>query len=158
VHVKPGAAPTIPCPVHGSGVPPAAAGTVPAIPGLPLEDAVLLLEDGGYLVEAAWAEPGDLPPGTVAAVVPPPGTAADAGSVVRLTVAGPEPGTVAPDVLGLEEAEARNRLSGLGYPALVLHLPESDPADAAGRAGRVWAQRPAAGTPVADGVTLWVNP
>ena len=158
VHVEPGAAPTIPCPVHGSGIPPAVEGTVPGVGGLPLEDAVLLLEDGGFLVEAAWQEPGILPPGTVVAAVPAPGTAAGPGSVVRLTLAGPEPGTVAPDVLGLEAAEATARLAALGYRTLVLHLPESDPADADARRDRVWAQRPPAGSPVDDRVTLWVNP
>jgi penicillin-binding protein 1A len=158
VRVKPGAAPTVPCPVHGSGIPPAADGTVPGVGGLPLEDAVMLLEDAGFFVEAVWTDPGALPPGTVAAAAPEPGTAAGPGTVVRLTVAGPEPGTVAPDVLGLPEAEARERLAGLGHAALVLRLPESDPDDAAGRPGTVWAQRPPAGTPVAERVTLWVNP
>ncbi len=159
VYVAADAVPTVECPLHGyHDETRLSEGIVPDLVGLPLGDAVALLEAGGYLIRAAWTDQLDLPPGTVVVHQPEPGSAAPPGSLVQLVVSGPEPGTLIPDVLGLTEAEALRRLSGLGMEALVLTVAESEPVYADARSGRVWAQRPPGGTPVTEQVVLWVNP
>jgi serine/threonine-protein kinase len=131
---------------------------MPDVVGLPLEDAVALLEAAGHRIEAAWTDQLDIPPRTVVLQAPEGGTVAAEPTVVELVVAGPEPGTIVPDVLGLTETEARRRLTDLGIPVLVLHAAEPDPADVLRRGGLVWAQRPSATSPVDGRVTVWVNP
>jgi penicillin-binding protein 1A len=159
VYVSPEAAPTVPCPVHASpAVHALDDGVFPDVAGLPLTDAVLLLEAAGSTITVGWTPPGAAVPGTVLDQEPSPGTAVADGDRVTLTVAGPEPGTSTPDVLGLDEPAARERLAAVGVPATVLHVPESDPDDAARRSGLVWGQQPSAGAPLDDRVVLWVNP
>jgi len=81
-----------------------------------------------------------------------------AGSTVRITVAGPEPGTTVPAVLGLPRAEAEQRLAEASITPTVVVEAESDPEDAASRSGLVWKQDPASGAPNTVAVTIWVNP
>ena len=77
---------------------------------------------------------------------------------MHLTVAGPEPGSVVPAVLGLTVADAVARLSASGIAADVVVEAESIPEDAVARSGKVWSQQPAAGAPKPAAVQLRVNP
>jgi beta-lactam-binding protein with PASTA domain len=80
------------------------------------------------------------------------------GAEVALTVAGPEPGTATPDVVGLTAAEARHALEAYGFVVEVVLSREANTDDAILHAGRVWSQSPAAGAAPADHITLLVNP
>jgi beta-lactam-binding protein with PASTA domain len=85
-------------------------------------------------------------------------TAWPEGAPVTVTVSGPEPGTSIPAVLGLPEGAARLTLERLGITVVIAREPESVPADALLRSGKVWAQQPAEGAPADGAVTVWVNP
>ena len=78
---------------------------------------------------------------------------------MTLTVAGPEPGSVIPSLIGFPIEQAVRDLEGMGVAVEVITEAEADPNDAARRAGVVWKQSPAAGA-AANGttVTLWANP
>ena len=89
---------------------------------------------------------------------PPGDTAVSETAVVRLLVAGPEPGTVLPSLLGLPVQVAAERLDELGVPYSTELIAETDAVAAAGRRGLVWMQEPAAGTALSGTVTLWANP
>jgi len=152
-------APSVICPIHNpTGIGLLPAGIAPDVIGFDLQEAVALLTRAGYQTSLDWADGGPLEQGVVFAQDPAPGAAHEAGSLVRITVAGPEPGSTVPAVLGLPVGEARRRLEAdaIAYQQLV--LAESDPDDAARRSGLVWKQEPAAGSPVSDRVTIWVNP
>ena len=87
---------------------------VPAVEGLPLDQAVERLEEDGFDIDIATAA-SDAPSGTVFAQDPTAGTEADEGSTVRISVSG-GPDTVAvPNAVGLAEAEARDRLVAAGF-------------------------------------------
>ncbi len=159
VYVKPDAVPTVECPIHSTaGAAAIADGRIPDLVGLPLADAVMLLEAGDYRIRAAWTDPLDLPPGTVVLHQPEANRETPPGTLVELVVAGPEPGTVIPDVLGLTSGDAQARLAILGIRALVLTIAEEEPEYAEARSGHVWAQRPPGRTPITEQVILWANP
>ena len=105
-----------------------------------------------------WADGGSLAPGTVFGQDPFGGYAAKEGSVVRVTVAGPEPGSVVPLVLGDPAAAAQADLEALGLVVEVIVEPESNPEDAERRSGLTWKQTPAAGTELSRTATIWINP
>jgi beta-lactam-binding protein with PASTA domain len=130
----------------------------PDLIGLDLGAALELLALTGQGNTVVWADGGPLAAGTVFGQDPPPGADAVAGTSVRLTVAGPEPGTTVPAVLGLPQAEAELRLADASIAPTVVVEAESDPDDAARRSGLVWKQDPAAGAPNTVTVTIWVNP
>lgn len=77
------------------------------------------------------------------------------GSAVEVVVAGPEPGTVAPDVVGRHRADAVLRLEAVGQEVRIIEV--ADP-DGGSEPYRVWAQVPAAGDPVGGEATIWVQP
>ncbi len=152
-------APTVICPIHNpEGLSALGSGLSPDLIGLGLQDAVGLLSGLGFQVSIAWDDVGPLALGTVFSQDPQPGAAAQEGSLVKIRVAGPEPGSTVPTVLGLPGDEAISRLDGAGLASQLLVLPESDPADAVRRSGLVWKQDPASGAPRPDVVTVWVNP
>ncbi len=159
IRVPADAVPSVICPIHNpEGLGELGTVAMPDVLGLNVADAVATLSDAGYGAVADWDEPGPLAPGTVYGQDPGPGAAAAAGITVRLTVAGPAPGSVVPSVLGLPPAEAQQRLAAAGLTAEVVVTAESDPDDAAARRGLIWAQQPAAGSPKSGSVTVWVNP
>ncbi len=159
IQVPADAVPSVICPIHNpEGLGDVGTGTVPDVLGTNIAAAVGALEAAGYGATVDWDEPGPLAPGTVYGQDPGPDFPAAAGSLVRLTVAGPAPGSQVPSVLGLTTDEAADRLRSAGLVATVVETPEADPDDAADRTGRVWAQQPAAGSDKAGGVTIWVNP
>jgi beta-lactam-binding protein with PASTA domain len=89
--------------------------------------------------------------------VPRAGSSLGTGGVVEIIASGPEPGTVAPDVLGRLSGDALARLEAAGLLVDVVIATGSgsalDPATL-----RVWAQVPAAGEPVEGLVTIWLSP
>jgi len=97
-------------------------------------------------------------PGTVLVQYPAADSAADTGTEVALQVAGPEPGTVMPDVVGLRIGDARRALESYGLTAAISVVRELSTARATENRGVVWLQSPAAGEILASPVTLLVNP
>ena len=159
VHLHPDSVPTVICPIHNpEGIDIVASGVVPDLDGADLGRAVALLEAAGYEITLTWAEADGRHSGEVLFQVPAADTPLPVGSTVVLTLAGPEPGTVVPDVLGLDTAAARGALGSTGLSAVVRLEAEADPADAIRRSGLVWAQQPSGGAPQTSPVTIWVNP
>ena len=148
--------PSIVCPIHNpEGLAALSAGAVPNIDGYTIVEAVSLLEAGGYGVELVWDNASPQVPGTVTGQVPAGGTSLGAGAVVLVIAAGPEPGTVVPDVMGRHRADAIARLEASGQ--LVTAIILEDPNGSEGSL-RVWAQVPGPGEPVSGRATVWVNP
>ncbi len=159
IQVPPDAVPSVICPIHNpEGLGDVGTGEVPDVLGADLATAVHALEGAGYGATVDWDVPGPLAPGTVYGQDPGPQSPAAAGSLVRLTVAGPAPGSLVPSVLGLALAEAEERLRRAGLSISVVETPEAEPDDAAARSGLVWAQQPAAGSEKSGVVRIWVNP
>jgi len=155
-----GSAPSIICPIHNpNGLSDGLdANVAPTLVGMDLTAAVSLLTRLGHAATVEWADGGTIVPGSVFGQSPEPGSALLPGSSVVLTVAGPEPGRLAPAVLGLSVESARERLNATGITYRVLTLAEDDPELASSRSGMVWKQDPAGGASAAGGVTVWVNP
>jgi len=159
LHLHPDAVPTVICPIHNhDGIDSIAPGVVPDVGGARLDDAVALLEAAGYGIGLSWVESPGRRSGEVLFQVPAAGTVLAQGSGVSLTLAGPEPGSVVPDVLGLDMEEARSILREAGLAVVVLLEAESDPEAAALRINMIWAQHPSAGSDPDGSVTIWANP
>jgi hypothetical protein len=159
LQLPPDQVPTVICPIHN---PPTivgiGAGEVPPVMGLELGEAVSALNRAGFEARLDWEDGGTLPQGTIFGQSPDPGVPAQAGSIITLTLAGPEPGAVVPRVLGLTREEAAAEMSVFGIPVQFFEEPESDPVDAERRAGRAWKQSPGAGAAADATVSVWVNP
>ncbi|NNK92049.1 MAG: PASTA domain-containing protein, partial [Acidimicrobiia bacterium] len=152
-------APTVICPIHNpEGIIDFAGGLVPDVIGDHLSHAVEILTASEYQVAVVWSDGGPLAQGTIFGQSPNPGDSAQAGSVVRLTVAGPDPNAGVPSVLGYPEADALQRMAEAGLVIEVLHVAEADELDARRRSGMVWKQEPPAGSESDGVVTVWVNP
>ncbi|NOY54833.1 MAG: PBP1A family penicillin-binding protein [Actinobacteria bacterium] len=151
--------PTVVCPVHNpAGVVEAGAATVPDVIGLDLGSAVEALTAVGFANRIVWTDGGALAPGTVFNQSPSAGFPAQAGSRIRLVVAGPEPGSVIPSLLGFPVGQAVSELQAIGAAVEIVTEAEANPNDAARRTGVVWKQEPIPGTSAGRPVTLWVNP
>jgi len=151
--------PTVVCPVHNpAGVVQAGAATVPDVIGLDLGSAVETLTTAGFAARVVWTDGGALAQGTVFNQSPSAGFPAQTGSRIRLVVAGPEPGSVIPSLLGFPVAQAVAKLQGIGAAVKIVTQAEANPDDAARRTGVVWKQEPVPGTPAGRPVTLWANP
>ena len=102
---------------------------LPNVVGEPLDQATSDLEDAGFKVVVAPDQvfSPDADPGAVAAMSPD-GATASQGSTVTLTVSkGPKLVTV-PDVTGLDENDARKKLTDAGFQVQVVKLnPFGDP-------------------------------
>lgn len=155
VEMKRSAVPSIVCPIHNpDGLAVLADGHVPAVDTYTIVDAVSVLEAAGYGIDLLWVDVPQVP-GTVIGQFPEPGADLPVGSIVELVVAGPEPGTVAPDVVGRHRADAALRLEAVGQRVTVIVV--ADPDGATGPY-RVWAQVPGSGEPVTGKATIWVQP
>jgi penicillin-binding protein 1A len=155
VQLKAAAVPRIVCPIHNpEGLAVLADGTVPEVGTYTIVDAVSVLEAAGYSIELLWADVPQVP-GTVIGQFPAPGTELSIGSKVELVVAGPEPGTITPDVVGRHRSDATERLTAVGQEVTVIVV--SNP-NAAVEPYRVWAQMPGPGEPVTGRATIWVQP
>jgi penicillin-binding protein 1A len=152
-------APSVICPIHNPlGLGAQGAGTVPDVIGGPVASAVGELTEHGYQTVLQWVPASPLAPGTVFGVSPAVGSAAADGSTVTLQVAGPEPGSTVPGVLGLPTAEAIARFEQAGRVYEVITQSESIAEDALRRSGLVWKQDPSGGTVSDRTVRIWVNP
>jgi penicillin-binding protein 1A len=153
------AAPSIVCPIHNpEGLGSAEPGVMPDLIGLSLPAAVSTLTMLGNPATIDWVEGDGVVQGTVFGQNPAPSTAIEPGAVVRLVVAGPEPGAVTPALLGQRVSDAVAHLGASGLAFEVVTLPEDDPNLAAARSGIVWKQDPAGGSAVAGPITVWANP
>ncbi|MFH1329725.1 MAG: PBP1A family penicillin-binding protein, partial [Actinomycetota bacterium] len=132
VHVGPDDAPTVLCPIHNpEGLALPSPGFVPEVLGRDLAEAVAWLEAAGYQATADWVgAPGRIP-GSVLVQYPAADSPLTPGAAVALTVAGPEPGTGTPGVVGLAVADARRALEAYGFVVRVVMSPEPNPGDAA---------------------------
>ncbi|MDQ3768117.1 MAG: Stk1 family PASTA domain-containing Ser/Thr kinase [Actinomycetota bacterium] len=126
--------------------------TVPSVVGRQEAAATQALRRAGFRVDVATTEGGG-PPGTVVAQDPAGGRQAPAGSTVTITVAtAPEQVTV-PDVEGLSESRASERLSARGFR---VDIQERD-VDSASRDGIVLGQAPGAGAQADPGATVAIT-
>jgi len=152
-------APSVICPIHNPlGLGAQGTGTVPDVVGGPVASAVGELTEHGYQMVLQWAPASPLAPGTVFGVSPAVGSAAAEGSTVTLQVAGPEPGSAVPGLLGLPTSEAMARLEEAGRVYEVITQSESIPEDALRRSGLVWKQDPSGGAVSDNVVRIWANP
>jgi hypothetical protein len=159
IQVPAGDAPNVICPVHNpSGVVAVGSGVLPDVIGADLGAAVAALNAAGFQVKVDYQDGGSLTPGTVFGQNPSIGFPAQAGSTVRLTVAGPEPGSVVPSVVGFPVDHAVSELSAIGVRVEVIEAAESNPDDALRRSGVVWKQDPGPGASATGTVRLWANP
>jgi beta-lactam-binding protein with PASTA domain len=159
IQVPAGDAPNVICPIHNpTGVVAVGSGELPDVIGYDLGSAVAALNAAGFEVKVDYQDGGSLSQGTVFGQNPSAGFPAQAGSAVRLTVAGPEPGSVIPSVVGFPIDHALSELDAIGVTVEVIQAAEANPDDAARRSGVVWKQDPAAGAPASGTVRLWVNP
>jgi penicillin-binding protein 1A len=140
------------------GLPLTGTGLMPSLVGLDLGRAVEVVTAAGFEARLIWSEAGSLPSGTVLEQRPLAGATVVEGATATLTVAGPEPGTTAPAMLGLPVGDAVTALENLGHRYLVITRAEADAESAAARSGMVWMQSPAAGLPIEGTIHLWVNP
>lgn len=151
--------PTVLCHIHNpQGLVAVGSGVVPELIGQDISGAVHLAQQAGYLIVPEYAEAGQLPDGTVFNQIPSPGEPAQAGTTINIMVAGPEPGTEFPTVVGYPFQQARARLEEIGAEVVTIFEAEADPNDARNRTGVVWKQDPAGGSPNEGPITLWVNP
>lgn len=151
--------PTVVCPIHNpGGVVEVGSYDLPDVISMDLGTAVRTLNELGFLTTVEWLDGGALPQGTVFNQEPSPGFPTQTGTVVRLIVAGPEPGSVVPSVLGFPADQAAAELAEIGVGTEIITEAESDPDDAARRPGVVWKQDPAPGADASGIVRLWVNP
>lgn len=114
---------------------------VPRVVGLPVADARARLRDAGLRSTVTRVE-STREAGTVVRQSPPRGSSVREGQVVGLEVSsGPALVTV-PDVVGLDEASARQELQAAGFSVRVVEEETSEPSED----GLVVAQRPVGGS------------
>lgn len=159
VHLRADSVPTVTCPIHNpQGIALPTAGTVPSVVGKNLAQAVAWLEAAGYRATADWVEAPGRIPGRVIVQYPAPDSLALPDTQVSLTVAGPEPGTIMPGVVGLREQAAATALESYGLVVEIVVGFEPDIGRGLANSGRVWSQSPPAGAALAGPVLLRVNP
>ena len=88
---------------------------VPSVVSLPLAPAVTRLQDEGFKTDIV-NQPSGARPGTVFAQQPSPGVEIDEGSTVTLLVSRGPANVDAPNLVGLTEKAARDRLAAAGSP------------------------------------------
>jgi serine/threonine-protein kinase len=138
--------------------------TVPDVVGKREADAVATLERAGFASEVRLSSRTDRAPGTVASQSPVGGTEAAPGVTVRIDVTPSEgsdsPGfsfeltgtPVVPDLIGKSRSSAVSTLDRVGYGASITEAYNDDfPPD------KVFAQRPGAGTSLAEGSTVSIS-
>ena len=114
------------------------------------DDARDQLEDVGFKVNPVQIF-SDKPNGQVVAQDPRGGAEANEGSTVRINVSKGSDQVEVPDVVGLDQADAREQLGNLGLGTNVVEVPSSQPA------GTVVAQSPVAGSKARLGSRVRLN-
>ena len=130
---------------------------IPNVVGLPQREAVARLQSAGFEVNS-YPTASTRPRGTVITQRPAGGTRAASGSLVRIDVSlgsGERPLRTVPDVVGMNEAQAKQALVDAGFTVQSVDAPAPDRS----RKDVVLDQRPVAGTsaPAASQVTLTVG-
>jgi serine/threonine-protein kinase len=111
------------------------------------------LEAAGFQVQAVSAPSDTTPEGLVSAQSPDPGTEAEKGSTVTITVStGPSTATV-PNVVGEEKQQAQQDLKDAGFKVKVETVPVTD----ASQDNIVQDQNPEGGTEAAKGSTVTIS-
>jgi beta-lactam-binding protein with PASTA domain len=125
---------------------------VPRIVGLPVADARARLRDAGLRSTVTRVE-STRESGTVVRQSPPAGSSLREGQAVSLEVSsGPALVTV-PDVVGLDEASARQELQAAGFSVRVVEEETSEPS----QDGLVVAQRPLGGSSARSGAAVTIT-
>ena len=114
--------------------------TVPDVVALEQAAAEQKLRNAGFKVDVRTV-PSTEPQGTVVAQFPAAGDAAKRGGTIRINVSRGDGRKAVPDVVGLEEAPARQKLENAGFTVAVLDQDTSDPTED----GVVLDQNPPAG-------------
>lgn len=126
---------------------------VPDVIGMSQSQATSALRVNGFGVSVSELYTEQQPEGLVFEQTPTGGSAADPGTVVGILVSlGRSPGadTTAPNVIGLTQAEAEERIAAAGLEPRVMKQPKRD------RIGRVYQQQPAGGTAVKSGSYMFI--
>lgn len=114
--------------------------SVPDVTGFEVELARLVIEAAGLRIGEVDAVPNVAEAGIVVSTRPPTGSTRAPGTSVGLVVSKGPADIRVPDVVGLEQEEARRRLEGAG-----LRIGKVSTSGGRGRAGTVLQQRPGAG-------------
>ncbi len=123
---------------------------VPSVVSLPLAPAVTRLQDEGFKTDIV-NQPSGARPGTVFAQQPSPGVEIDEGSTVTLLVSRGPANVDAPNLVGLTEKAARDRLAAAGLAVRVFEVPSDEPQ------GTVVAQNPGSGERVSKDARVRIN-
>jgi serine/threonine-protein kinase len=91
------------------------------------DSATAELQAQGFGVQVVEAPSDTTPSGLVSAQSPDPGTQADKGSTVTITVSTGPPSTTVPDVVGKDKNEAKKELEDAGFKVDMQEVPVSDP-------------------------------
>ena len=123
---------------------------VPNVVGMERDQAADALGAAGFKVEVKEEFSAEIAQGKVISQSPTPGQKVPKGSTVTITVSKGPATVVVPNVVGLAEAAARNKLEGFGLLVDVTYRTVTDPADD----GKVLKQVPTPGTEVMQGTTI----
>jgi eukaryotic-like serine/threonine-protein kinase len=123
---------------------------VPAVEGLPLDQAVSRLQEEGLKADIV-TQANDAPSGTVYQQDPAAGSEVDEGASVQVLVSGGSATKPVPNAVGLAEAEARDRLVDAGFQV------DSREVFAEQEPGTVVSQDPAAGADAEDGANVTIE-
>jgi serine/threonine-protein kinase len=91
------------------------------------DSATAELQAQGFGVQVVEAPSDTTPSGLVSAQSPDPGTQAERGSTVTITVSTGPPSTTVPDVVGKDKNEAKKELEDAGFKVDMQEVPVSDP-------------------------------
>lgn len=129
--------------------------TVPDVVGQQRRAAGDALRAAGLKPSTVYV-PSQEPEGTVVAQSPKPGTTLKRGESVQTNISKgptPKPDKPVPDVLGLDEPIATDRLEQAGFVVEVLHVSTTDPA----QDGKVVDQQPVSGQSAPQGATATIT-
>ncbi len=138
--------------VYSSGPPKKTSVNVPNVVTKSQADATSILRVDGFKVSVVTGTQAGAAPGSVISESPSAGTPAPFGSTVTITVTPSQ--TTVPNVIGEQQSEAYNALTGSPYNYNV--TVQQEPAQ--GQAGTVYATSPSPGTPLPPGssITIYV--
>jgi len=123
---------------------------VPNVVGLLLSAAQTAIVNAGFVLGEVTEQPSVQPPGTVLIQIPPAGVTAPLGSTIDLVIASEVQQVLVPNVVGLQEEDARSDIidAGLAVGTIVRQPSQTVPA------GQVILQSPAAGSLVAPNTAV----
>lgn len=129
-------------------------GTVPDVTGMEEGAASSAIRAAGFSVVVSYVNSSLVPQGRVVGQSPPGGTVMSTGSTVAITVSkGPAADVTVPNVVGMGEAAAKQKLSSSGFTYQVYARTVSDPS----LVGMVISQFPGGGSTAAPGSTVIIE-